>query len=126
MTKKGGKGGEVEVIQIDMPMPTNCYDCPACNDLFICAIPRTGAGWGENYVREFSNSRPEWCPMKEQKKQQFFVDESGKITPLPVVVRCEDCKHNKRFGGLYGCEFGNGLHDKDWYCADGERESEDD
>lgn len=63
--------------------------------------------------------------LKEQKKQRFFVDESGKITPLPVVVRCEDCKHSKRYGGLYGCEFGNGLHDKDWYCADGERESED-
>jgi len=31
--------------------------------------------------------------LKEQETQKFFVDESGKITPLPVVVRCKDCKH---------------------------------
>ena len=31
--------------------------------------------------------------LKEQEKQKFFVDESGKITPLPVVVLCNDCKY---------------------------------
>ena len=31
--------------------------------------------------------------LKEQETHKFFVDESGKITPLPVVVRCKDCKH---------------------------------
>lgn len=48
-----------------MPMPTNCIDCPACNEYLTCAIPVNGRKWGENDVREFSQSRPEWCPLKE-------------------------------------------------------------
>ena len=54
------------MIQIDMPMPTNCLDCPACNEYLTCAIPVNGRKWGENDVREFGQSRPEWCPLKEQ------------------------------------------------------------
>ena len=56
------------MIQIDMPMPTNCLDCPACNEYLMCAIPPcNGREWVENDVRDFGESRPEWCPMKEQK-----------------------------------------------------------
>ena len=55
------------MIQIDMQMPKNCLDCPACNEYLMCAIPVNGRGWGENDVREFGQGRPEWCPMKEQK-----------------------------------------------------------
>lgn len=54
------------MIQIDMPMPTNCLDCPACNEYLTCAIPVNGRKWGENDVREFGQGRPEWCPLKEQ------------------------------------------------------------
>ena len=54
------------MIQIDMPMPENCLDCPACNEYLMCAIPCNGRGWGENDVKGFSQSRPEWCPLKEQ------------------------------------------------------------
>ena len=54
------------MIQIDMPMPTNCLDCPACNEYLMCAIRVNGRGWGENDVHEFGQGRPEWCPMKEQ------------------------------------------------------------
>ena len=54
------------MIQIDMQMPKNCIDCPACNEYLMCAIPCNGRGWGENDVKDFSQSRPEWCPMKEQ------------------------------------------------------------
>ena len=53
------------MIQIDMPMPKDCLDCPACNEYLMCAIPASGRGWGENDVREFGQSRPEWCPMVE-------------------------------------------------------------
>ena len=49
-----------------MQMPKNCIDCPACNEYLMCAIPCNGRGWGENDVKDFSQSRPEWCPMKEQ------------------------------------------------------------
>lgn len=65
--------------------------------------------------------------LKEQEAQKFFVEESGKITPLPVVVRCKDCKHydeaqrgapraEKR---RYVCDDFNPPDD--WFCADGER-----
>ena len=54
------------MIQIDMSMPTNCLDCPACNEYLMCAIPINGRKWGENDVHEFDRCRPEWCPMEEQ------------------------------------------------------------
>jgi hypothetical protein len=54
------------MIQIDMQMPTNCLECPVCNEYLCCAIPVGGHGWGENNVSDFSKSRPEWCPMKNQ------------------------------------------------------------
>ena len=93
------------MIQIDMQMPKNCIDCPACNEYLMCAIPCNGRGWGENDVKDFSQSRPEWCPMKDQ----------------PQIVRCENCKFidesvKTRFfcGRLMRCV------DGDWFCADGE------
>ena len=52
-----------------MPMPKNCINCPACNEYLMCAIPRNGRGWNKNDVKDYSQSRPEWCPMKEQKKK---------------------------------------------------------
>ena len=61
------------MIQIDMQMPKNCIDCPACNEYLMCAIPCNGRGWGENDVKDFSQSRPEWCPMKEQKKVKIVA-----------------------------------------------------
>jgi len=110
------------MIQIDMEMPNDCLNCPACNEYLMCAIPCNGRGRGENDVKDFSQSRPEWCPMKEQEKQKFFVDENGTITTLPVVVRCKDCKHYKD-GRCFFTMRRYGLHD-DWFCADGERKEE--
>ena len=60
------------MIQIDMQMPKNCIDCPICNDYMECAIPINGRRWAENDVTEFSKSRPEWCPMKEQEDVKPF------------------------------------------------------
>ena len=63
--------------------------------------------------------------LKEQETQKFFVDESGKITPLPVVVRCKDCihwdKHTEECGNPDSVCFHNGWCKPDWFCADGER-----
>lgn len=68
------------MIQIDMQMPTNCHDCPACNEYLTCAIPVNGRGWGENDVRDFSQSRPEWCPMKEQESWLGIQHTADSIT----------------------------------------------
>ena len=54
------------MIRIDMMMPTNCLECPACNEYLMCAIPVNGIKWGENDVCEFGQGRPEWCPMEDQ------------------------------------------------------------
>ncbi len=65
--------------------------------------------------------------LKEQETQKFFVDESGKITPLPVVVRCKDCKHKEESVSPSWEAWCNRLHcgcDFDWFCADGERRTE--
>ena len=61
--------------------------------------------------------------LKEQEKQKFFVDESGKITPLPVVVRCKDCKwFHQAFKSEGRCiKHDDDFHEPNWVCADGER-----
>ena len=70
--------------------------------------------------REDVNSLKDACIalLKEQKSQKFFVDESGKITPLPVVVRCKDCKW--RGTKACFCKAENDVQD-DWFCSEGER-----
>lgn len=65
--------------------------------------------------------------LKEQEKQKFFVDESGKITPLPVVVRCKDCRHwyfaDNRIPSEQEnvCGRNGVVVTPDWFCADGEK-----
>jgi hypothetical protein len=49
------------MIQIDMPMPTNCLECPACNEYLACSIPVNGRGWGENDVLELRVERSSSC-----------------------------------------------------------------
>ena len=80
--------GVVRMIQIEMEMPKNCMDCPACNEYLMCAIPCDGRGWGENDVKDFSQSRPEWCPMKEQEAimiKTVMINGSGRNG------RCQNC-----------------------------------
>ena len=67
------------MIQIDMPMPKNCLDCPACNEYLMCAIPINGRKWGENDVHEFGQGRPEWCPLKEQEE----IKKPTLVWPVP-------------------------------------------
>lgn len=81
------------MIEIDMPMPKNCLDCPACNEYLMCAIPCEGRKWGENDVREFGQGRPEWCPMKEQEK---LVDVDALREKLGLAKDCAKCKQNTR------------------------------
>lgn len=54
------------MIQIDIPMPKNCGECPICNEYLMCGVPCNGRGWGEDDVSDyFGDGRPEWCPLKE-------------------------------------------------------------
>ena len=88
-----------------------------------------GHGEAVQYLRTIDDAI---ALLKEQKKQKFFVDSDGKITPLPVVVRCKDCRWGDRsrngkgeemilcYNGDTGIEDGY-LHEPDWFCAEGER-----
>lgn len=60
--------------------------------------------------------------LKKQKARKFFADESGKVNPLPVVVRCKDCRfftepdsHGDQCAKIH---WSRGA---EWFCADGER-----
>ena len=57
-------GGEVGMIQIDMPMPKSCMECPMCHDHIWCHAP-VPLEWGESDVSRHMTDRPEWCPLKE-------------------------------------------------------------
>ena len=76
------------MIQIDMPMPKNCLDCPACNEYLMCAIPINGRKWEENDVREFGQDRPEWCPMKEQESVKPNSVEKNSIFSYGTCPSC--------------------------------------
>ena len=70
------------MIQIDIPMPKNCGECPICNEYLMCGVPCNGRGWGENDVSGFSGSRPTWCPMKENERLPIksIMDETYGVT----------------------------------------------
>ena len=124
------------MIQIDMPMPERCGVCFAMHTDEIgleswCGIDETAR---DLYTADINTNRPEWCPLKEQETQKFLVDETGKITPLPVVVRCKDCKHR---GNSEKCVLSAISEEKDfplfmldnrgdWFCADGKRRDDND
>ena len=61
------KVGEVGMIQIDMPMPEHCGDCPCCSDVFTSDGEQM-AQWcrllgksTDYYASPYDN-----CPLKEQ------------------------------------------------------------
>jgi len=92
-----------------IPGKYSCNECPYEIDGNDCEINMT---------------KDALALLKEQGAQKFFVDESGKITPLPVVVRCKDCKHKEESVSPSWEAWCNRLHcgcDFDWFCADGER-----
>ena len=92
------------MVQIDMPMPKNCLDCPACNEYLMCAIPVNGRKWGENDVREFGQSRPEWCPMKEQEAEngEWITIWQEDDPDTSIHARCSICNRiSKRPVGEY-------------------------
>ena len=73
------------------------------------------------------------CPYKEDKWNGAWEDETGKtcfqtlhadalalLKEQEAVIRCKDCKKRNQHKE---CE--HGYHIDDWYCADGERRTED-
>ena len=76
--------------------------------------------YGEAYYKK---GRQERIVEKMSNKKQYVPLECEILIP---VVRCKDCKRSKSYsnGEMFGCEFGNGLREPDWFCADGVREEQ--
>ena len=59
----------------------------------------------------------------------YFLDEDISPTIDAVqVVRCKDCKHWAEYSQLEGtgfCPYHDGNTKYDWFCADGERRTDD-
>ena len=53
------------MIQIDVPMPKNCSECPCNNDFINCGV--NGKNFYEDGNADALDKRPEWCPIKEVK-----------------------------------------------------------
>lgn len=96
------------MIKIDMDMPGNCLDCPACNEYLMCAIPVSGHDFGENDVRDYSQGRPDWCPLKDEhavcvncsfqptrptwQQGKAYCGQCGKRIPLKIKANyCHKC-----------------------------------
>lgn len=50
------------------------------------------------------------------------------LRETPEVVRCKGCKHQNWVNAETGCivcKFGRGTNAPDWFCADGERGTDD-
>ena len=135
-------------MDLRIDKPEWCNDCVFGEESGYCCSLLNGELCYKH--GDYEKHRPDWCPfdndgktitadgvtlLKEQETQKFFVDENGKITPLPVVVRCKDCKWwDKKDGANYGychaCKHGYysdhweiGIYRTykgDWFCADGE------
>ena len=121
------------MITVDIPLPDRCLNCPMSHcimsgdfegEMMCSGLESKGIELRECLVNGFGYGRPVECPIKEE-KQKFFIDENGKITPLPVIVRCKDCMY--RFVDGDNVRFNmcllnhNKVQPDDWFCADGER-----
>ena len=52
------------MIQIDMPMPKSCTECPCNNDFINCGV--TGRNFYKDGNAEALDKRPDNCPLKEE------------------------------------------------------------
>lgn len=66
----------------------------------------------------------EGMPTIEPPMTSGYVEIVADLPPVEYapVVRCKDCKYGTYYHGIYGCEVG--LHDGDFFCANGERSEE--
>lgn len=103
-------GNARKVGEVTMDRERIIYDIGRC----ICHVPYA--------CRELLSDALELL-----KEQNVCENCAIAIEDRQPVVLCKDCEHSKSYsnGKMFGCEFGNGLHEPDWFCADGERRCDD-
>lgn len=58
------------MLQIDMRMPNNCINCNLSHD-YVCMV--TERYLDEDLCGAYGETRPEWCPLKEQTHDGSFI-----------------------------------------------------
>lgn len=56
------------MIQIDIPMPERCSECPCFDDTVYGKCNVLDRWLSASDGAWFSDTRPEWCPLKEVKE----------------------------------------------------------
>lgn len=80
------------------------------------------------HVDIFENCRN--CRLLDESEVKQIIDDAPTVDAVPVV-RCKDCKYVCDYTDIYPKSEGykcikNGkFHDENWYCADGERKTDD-
>ena len=86
------------MIQVDIEMPQNCYNCPMLYDGMGCIITGEGVDWND-----YDKKRLDTCPVKEKKKghwihsrcDMYECSECGRIYTSFEIGECdaEFCPH---------------------------------
>lgn len=92
LTGKARKGGDLNMIQIDIPMPENCAQCP-CYGLIMfenaCNITM------HKFTHNMFDGRAKDCPLKEQ--EPILLENQHKPYGIstnansPWISRCPKC-----------------------------------
>lgn len=53
------------MIQVDLPMPEHCIECPMYEDSVFGKCNAKGIWFGEEEDIYFRQNRPVWCPLEE-------------------------------------------------------------
>lgn len=96
------------MIQIDIEMPPNCYDCPMLYDGMGCIITGQGVDWNDYDEKRLSD-----CPLKEVEighytKVSYFRPKDKTYFDM---YRCSIC------GEEFSWDIETGINIKDYdYC----------
>ena len=94
------------MIQIDLPMPKGCDECPLNYDFCWCRGVEVGDNRDNEWPNDFDFSkRADWCPLKEKQETKCLncIYEVARVTDFGIA-KCVDGQ----------------WHDSTWFCANWE------
>ena len=64
--------------------------------------------------------------MQETEEMTTFGSVWKRYEPVAELIRCKDCKHGRQYdSNAIDCEYRELATEPDWFCADGERRTDD-
>ena len=118
----------LEICANRVPGKYDCNKCPYEIDGNYCEINLTNDAIAllKEQQQQIWELQDQVEYLTDKQKKKFFVYSDGKITPLPDIVRCKDCKFRQsRVSRIIDgkecnlCEMVKGYKPADWFCADG-------